>query len=360
MLYAQEAMIAFNNGQSAESMALYEQAFALERDVAMSFVDKEGSEPTRSVLFRSAGSLAKTIGRYREAEQLIAHGLAGNPPDEIAEELRNLYEDVNFHRHLSLKGEQLGTAEFRLSIDGDGVGYGLAPADEINKRMAVIEQLAVRSAERIRGNEYRASGQAPKEIRDQFRFYQAVPKAASFAITIRLGQPSVQTVLPFFDDEQAKVIDAIFGGIQLINEGQEDKLVELIQNKNYRQNFISLIKALAPDGDVIRQVGFTISRKGEPQSVALTKRRAELVVLNTPTRPNSNTVPVKSQLVGILKFADGIKNYVQIVPESGIPQKITVPSGLSDIVKIYWEDEVKVTLTRKGSKFVLEDIEKIY
>ena len=50
----------------------------------------------RSVLHRSAASLALECGALREAERLIAAALSGDPPDEIAEELRDLLEQVYF------------------------------------------------------------------------------------------------------------------------------------------------------------------------------------------------------------------------------------------------------------------------
>ncbi|HEX5271222.1 MAG TPA: hypothetical protein VFW33_12065, partial [Gemmataceae bacterium] len=55
-------------------------------------------EPTRSVLHRSAASLALECGEYREAERLIATALAGSPPETIAEELRDLLHRVYFDR----------------------------------------------------------------------------------------------------------------------------------------------------------------------------------------------------------------------------------------------------------------------
>lgn len=360
MLYAQEAMVAQKTGQQAEAIALYEQAFALEKQVAFSFLTKNSSEPTRSILFRSAASLAKNLGHYREAEQLVAYGLAGDPPDEIADELRNLYEDINLYRHLDLKEPLQDAAEMQLSISGDGVGYGLAPADEVSKRISVIEQLAVRTAERITGKDYRTSGQASKELRSQFRFYQSVPQAASFTVKIRLGKPSGQMALPFAQDVEKQIIDDIVKGIDLINTGQEDRLKEWIPNEDYRQNFISLIKAISPDGSVIRQVGLTISRHGEPQSVALVKTKSDMAVSERPNNNNQEIITGTTQIVGYLKFANATTNQIHIIPESGKPQKIIVPSGLSDIVKIYWEDEVQVTLLHKGRSVVLGDIEKVY
>lgn len=50
----------------------------------------EVPEPTFSVLHRSAASLAIDCRQYRQAEKLAARALAGEPPPEIAGELREL------------------------------------------------------------------------------------------------------------------------------------------------------------------------------------------------------------------------------------------------------------------------------
>ncbi len=49
---------------------------------------------TRSVLYRSAASLAMQCGEFAQAEQLIDAGLQEEPPDESAEELRDLRDQV--------------------------------------------------------------------------------------------------------------------------------------------------------------------------------------------------------------------------------------------------------------------------
>ncbi|MCL4203791.1 MAG: hypothetical protein KJ000_14920 [Pirellulaceae bacterium] len=54
----------------------------------------------RSVLHRSAASLALNCEEYRLAEKLLAVGLAGDPPPEIAEEMRDLLEQIYARREL--------------------------------------------------------------------------------------------------------------------------------------------------------------------------------------------------------------------------------------------------------------------
>jgi hypothetical protein len=87
--------------ESAEN--LLREAYKKESDSAKLLVDEYDFEPTRSILFRSAASLAIECNDIRGAERLIAFGLSGNPPEEIAEELRDLLEKVNSKRHFDVQ-----------------------------------------------------------------------------------------------------------------------------------------------------------------------------------------------------------------------------------------------------------------
>lgn len=93
------AMASADEGDSAKrqndlqkAQLHFRQAFELEAQAAKLVGLDE--EPTRSVLLRSAAWLALECDEIREAERLAALGLVGNPPPEIAEELREVLEKV--------------------------------------------------------------------------------------------------------------------------------------------------------------------------------------------------------------------------------------------------------------------------
>jgi hypothetical protein len=94
----QDARWGFACGRSSDQLARERllQAFDRERQAADRVAGDVSLEPTRSVLHRSAASLALECGALREAERLIATALSGDPPEEIAEELRDLLEQVYF------------------------------------------------------------------------------------------------------------------------------------------------------------------------------------------------------------------------------------------------------------------------
>ena len=83
-------------GNRARSRELFDQALDLEFKALGEMSDPV--EPTYSILHRSAGWLALDCNNPRLAEQLASKALAGEPDPQIAEELRDLLEQINFRR----------------------------------------------------------------------------------------------------------------------------------------------------------------------------------------------------------------------------------------------------------------------
>jgi hypothetical protein len=99
---AEEAFAAQRKGDAESAKNLFLQALELEVQSALTFSATSESEPTRSILYRSAAALAYHVKEYDRAEQLIACSLSGYPPIEIKEELRALQDDVNFRHHVAI------------------------------------------------------------------------------------------------------------------------------------------------------------------------------------------------------------------------------------------------------------------
>ncbi len=93
------AVLARQEGNAAQVAKFARAAFQKEREAADAVANHLDLEPTRSVLHRSAAVLALECTELREAERLIGRALAGNPPDDIANELRDLLiEEIYSHR----------------------------------------------------------------------------------------------------------------------------------------------------------------------------------------------------------------------------------------------------------------------
>lgn len=88
MNFAVQGFMAQMSPDPDAAIPLFEQA--LELELAAIAALPEIVEPTYSVLHRSAGWMAVHCRQFRQAERLACIALAGEPPDDIAAELRDL------------------------------------------------------------------------------------------------------------------------------------------------------------------------------------------------------------------------------------------------------------------------------
>ena len=110
---AEAAAIARLKGALEQAEQFTRQAFEQETYAASLTVNSLEAEPTRSVLHRSAASLAIECGELQAAERLITTALSGNPPPEIAEELKDLFIQINLGQYLKRQGIQIDINEMR-------------------------------------------------------------------------------------------------------------------------------------------------------------------------------------------------------------------------------------------------------
>lgn len=360
MEWADEGQLRRNRGDHSGAREAFHEAMKLEREAARAVRD---AEPDRSVLFRSAGSLALHCNELRTAEQLLAMGLAGDPPEEIAEEIRDVLEQVNFRRHLDLRGLALEESEVQMSIAGEAVGYGVASSDEFVGRVRDFEALVLRTAERILGIPYREGGSPRNRLKDIFGVFVSVPRAASFAVTLKVGKPREQMeLLP--DEGSSAVIDEVLDLLDVVQDSDGIELARRIPEPSYLRNFAALAQRLAPDGEHVSLVGLTTYRPGQPERiVALTKPRRELGDIASHATGSSTSdgpVDLPLQVTGILHYADAIgsgRGTIKLEEENGSVHDISVPEGMmSDIVRPLWDDVVRVTGVKRGRRIELTEI----
>ena len=95
MNLAESAFLQEKKGNADAANRLCQLAFEAELKAANLAAQKDVAEPTRSVLHRSAATLAIRCGKPEEAKRLIEVGLKGNVPTEIAYELRELLTQLH-------------------------------------------------------------------------------------------------------------------------------------------------------------------------------------------------------------------------------------------------------------------------
>lgn len=352
---AEQALLLRLRGSSEEAKMLYREAFALEQDAALSFKDST-AEPSRSVLFRSAASLAMSAGMSREAERMIAHGLSGDAPEDIAEELRDLLEQLYFERHLSTAGVTLDRSAIQLALAGPGVGYGFIRSDHFMRRASALEKLVYRTAERLAGKPFRAKGRTQKDIAEQFRPYMSAPRAASFSVTMRFGSHSGHPLL--FPDKSPSVGVELVEDLIMVNDLREGELKERVVDNEYYRNLIGLARELSPDTEEVSLVGITAYDGEAERSVEFVRSKKEIPFPIEDAEDETDGEHV--EVVGTIDWASAQAESVKLTDEQGTRHTIAIDRSLmADVVRPYWEQEVRVSGVRSGNTIRMSDINAV-
>ncbi len=239
------------------------------------------------------------------------------------------------------------------------MSFGIIQSSYFLNRLNSTSRLIYRTAERLSGRAYRDEGKVDKAIKDSFDTFISVPRAASFAVTIKIGKPTGQ--LDAFDVKPT-LVEEILTCFELYERNALDELHKHITDEPYFTNFVSLSKQISPDGDNISFVGFTARVNNEEKKVQLTRTKksigAEMAYgLEDEARINEPVV-----IYGRLLYADNTKNKreIRLVDEQERSFKIRVPKGMmDDIVKPLWDEEVIVKGIQKTKTIIeLEEIEK--
>ena len=357
MRHAERARIARLEGNEAEMVELTRRALELEREAAYGLLQEFQVEPTRSVLFRSAATLALECGETEEARRLAFQGLAGSPPQEIADELHDIVEEEQFRRHFATRGVELQPDEVQMSLAGPAIAAGIAPSSAIMSRLEGLQNLVFRTAERQAGIEYRKWGRRQQKIGQGYEMFVSAPRTGSFAFSICIGEPK-QLGLPGMGKSES-VMREVFECFDLLASAGEGGLSEHIGDPAYAANFIALARKIAPDGDSVRWVGLSSFFGRTPRHVEVES------VSKSPDasgeKPMHDSEDLVRRIQGSLRWADatGRMERVRIVDSEGQSHKVRVPLGMDDIVKPYWLDEVVVTALGKGGFLVLKNIEPV-
>ena len=345
------------HGNTKQEHARFERALDLELAAIAEL--EEPVEPTFSVLHRSAATLALDCKQFRRAEKLVATALVHEPPPEIADELRDLLEQVNFQRHLEVRGVVLREEEIQLNLSGADVGLGFVSAAQIQRRIGDSFRLIHRIAERKSNRPFRERGKLDRSIGSHFEPYLSLPRAASYSVTLRFGRPVKQLPLPgMVMLDTSEVLNEFMDLIGLLNDATISDIRQRIPQPAYLTNFLGLARNLAPDGYRIRQVGFTTITKSGTRSESITRPKSELPPPTVIEPPHDETIPI--EIRGTLRYADSIgKNQIKIIDSKDASHTIGVPEGMmNDIVRPMWDSEVTVIGLRKGRSITLQEIQE--
>lgn len=359
-----KAEVAHASGDFARGTAAYRRALKRELeaiDLLRSLHPHK--EPSWSVMHCSAASVALRAGDFRTAEKLIGVGLASDTTDDVLEELRDLLDEVQYRRHLDLRGIELTSTQFQLSLSGKAVGHGTTTAETSVKRIQNTTRLIERTAERKAGIPFRLVGGLAASVRSVISVEVSESRAASYAITFSVARRHEQ--LPLLAEmrtlDPVDVVDELFECVRLLQDDRIDDLKARIGDGDYFTNFLALARALAPDGTNVKTVGLTRGLGVLPADrVALRRPAAKFGVSRRRSKTSDET-----RITGVLDEANGRSAQrehdddaeIAIIDDHGERHPVRVPRALvADLVRPNYGDRVTAIVQKRGNHRVLVDL----
>jgi hypothetical protein len=346
MFLAQDAIVERETGLQSKARELTKRAAEIEVEAARMLPRERRAEPTRSMLFRSAASLAFQLGDYTWAKQLVGEGLSGYPTPMVEDQLMGVLEQIRFQEMLSARDLQIDDRTLALHIRGPVVDFGRISYPEFKTRMDALGQMVSRTGLRQQGEEYRRSGQPRKA------FNQIIPMITaftpgSFIVDVQLAYRKNM----LFDDID-RVAEEVVKGVEFVQSANVPELERMIPDKAYYRSFVQAAKQLAPDGVDISSVSLSYAS----DLVVLSKTRDELSTMIVPEPQEELSESTIELWSGVLNIADGPRQQVSIQLDSGKRRHMEVTEGLDDVVLSYWNQPVVATVRVTGSRNLLEDI----
>jgi hypothetical protein len=94
MNLAESAFLSQQKGDTTTFVQLSREAFLLEKAAAMLLQNQLESEPSRSILFKSAAFLAFDAQEFQECRNMITYTLLGKPDTIIKAEMNQLFDET--------------------------------------------------------------------------------------------------------------------------------------------------------------------------------------------------------------------------------------------------------------------------
>lgn len=358
------AFLARRSGDGQKERKCNLQALQLERQAANAIAERYDLEPSRSVLYRSAATLAYRCNELREAERLAACGLSSeHAPIEIIQELRELMEDVSCSRYHQLNGIALQPNELSFSMNGPAIGHGFAQVDLVKSRVAQISSLLGQTMSRFL--HFQPEKSTEKNKSSAKSIFITAPVAGSYGMGFRIGTmqhslPGIDQSVPSFE-LSIRVIDEFLTCIEFVNNRDIDGLKDQISDDDYSRDFLSLSKGIAPDGDEIRAVEFAANHVDGKRIIKFVTPRKELKDLEI----SDSDVRSENQLQirGVLLEANAKrKNIGSIQVVDALKKQYTIKvsrNRMSQIVQGMFETQVAVTARKAGNRLELISIDQI-
>lgn len=352
-------------GQDDAALAAAARAFEAERAAVELAFEKSVSAATKFALVKSAAALANDAQLYDVGQDLVMRAMIDPALRDARAALYEHLDLLRTHEHLQLKGIVLSPTEVQVSIAGPEVAPGFAPSDEIHDRIELLHSLAARQAMRLDRQPFEASERKVRRYRREYQPWQSIPRAASFAVTLRFGVHKQIELLP--DDIEARaqperVIQEV-ANIAEIFAREGARALEKLMEPAYARHAATMFRQLSP-AESVNTVGLTVVTGERVKMIPLPRRRDEGEPLSMPDvmRRDLNAPPIVV-VEGVLDRADASKAQqltATIHPDAGASFKFYYDEAAhGDVVRMYWRRRVRASLRRRGHQSELVDIDPL-
>lgn len=371
MKLAEELLVARKNGVSdPRVLSIAKEAYDAELAAATLAFDRATSSATRMILLRSAAHLAREAREWSSGLDLAMRALGDETLRAHRVELLRVLDTLRTYEHLSVAGVDLSDTEVQLSIAGSEAAPGFARAEEVTRRVNNVRKLLVRNSMRRLGQPFDAATPKSRLFREAFTPYLSLPRAASYAITMRFGVHE-QTELPLAGVEEtptpsiAESIDELVRNAKDYAKGGLTALRQSIQDEDYAKATAGLLRDLSPDNKRIQTVGLTVFRNGRADPIALPARDAfdPPRASGMPRATDGQALP-SHELDVLGRLLEGsakrpTKAHATIVEDDGREIVIHYDEAThGDVVDGYWKHRVKARIRRvQREQWLLVDIE---
>ena len=328
------AMMERARGNSEKASELFELALEKELDAISEL--REPVEPSFSVLHRSAASLALDCNQFRKAEQLVAKALAEEPPAEIAEELRYVWEQATFQRRLEEAPSSLGGSASLTFSGKPVVGSSGIMADFVAKVLAAFEK-AIASVGASEHGPLNWMGPIPN--RDDYRLVITNIAYGSFGFEVEGA--SHRTGLTSDYSQVDAAIDRVKNIMNASVEADDDyELIDLIGNIDRRAiKDVSEFLQIVADSEAVCSLKFEgeVFRYRDTYQVERSAKRLGRI-------RNEEDIELVGHFRGFLPSSRRAEFSVESTGEV-----ITGPvsSSISDVIERYLNESVTITVRRR-------------
>lgn len=355
---ASEAELAVRAGDRGRAIKLYARAAGYELQALNGIPEQKAR--TRGILAVSAASLYYKAREWDAAEQVIFRflsetGLASKFRQDLRELLEVVWDErvLEEEQHSHYAGDGMV-----VSMRGGLVGFGTTTLDQFLHTFDGMRNLFYRVTEWVAGVPFRPSGLPREEIRELLKARTTQPAGGSYRFRIRLVEPNQ---LKLFDDAPLRpeeVTKTLFNFVESASTGNEQQLVAVVPDEQYRTAMLKLLRNISPDGTRMKELQFQREGAAVGDSVSITKE-IRFQIREHLNKRSPNETPAQ-EVVGTLRALDLDKKSIEVSLPGAEDRKRYYASELilDDVVGPMVNQRVLVTgIRRHKQRQMFRDIE---